>query len=780
MKAVIALVLTVLCWLPVVPQTRDNWRSVRTNHLFVIGNADPEKLRQVAAWLEFFHSAFARMVSRNVLESSVPTTVIIFRDDASFQPFKPLYQGRPANLAGFFQPGDDVNYIALSLDENDRNPFSTAFHEYVHLHVRDNIPAAPVWLNEGLAEFYSSLQFSGGEAMLGTPLNHYIYILRQQEMLPLATLLSVDTRSPHYNEDDKNGVFYGQSWALVHYLMLGDRGRQEQFKRFLSLVEQGESAAKALENAFGMGLADLEKEFRAYVRRGDFSAQRISGIDNAQAYASYTAMQRTSLSEGEANYYLGDLLLHIRRANDAERYFKQAIALDPGLTLAHASLGVLYVRLHRYAEAKKHLQKATTSPQNYLVHYFYAYVLSREGMSAEGRIHEYSAENAAAMREQLLQAIKLAPQYASSYYLLALVDLVRDERLDEAVELVQKGQQLASSKAAYSLLLAEIYLRRSDMVAARAVLEPLTRDSDQSIRAEAQSLLDSLSEKSGSPNRNRSAASAVSSSMIAEPAQSSSSGLMGGESSSVAIRDGQTIENSGSLPAVDEVINRYVEALGGADALKKITSRVAKGTVDVAGVSRNGSIETYAQAPNKSLTVLQAHPLGTLKMGFDGRTGWARTAAGPPRALKALELATLQRESDFYAPLRLKNNFAKVTLAGMSKIGYRDVYVIELQPISGGVERLYLDAQTNLPVRINAVHINGAVAEPVEMYLDDWREVDGVKYPFSISKRFSNMTLTFTLKEINHNVPIDAAIFNSPARYHLFRGRDCRSACWMA
>src|SRR5215218_3337639 len=171
MKTVVTLFVALVCLFParslmakprllVSPQTRDQWRSVRTNNLFVIGNADAEKLRQVAAWLEFFHSAFARLVSRNVLESSVPTTVVIFRDDASFIPFKPLYQGRPVNVSGFFQPGDDVNYIAISLDPRDRDPFSTAFHEYVHLHIKDNIPSAPLWLNEGLAELYGSLQFS--------------------------------------------------------------------------------------------------------------------------------------------------------------------------------------------------------------------------------------------------------------------------------------------------------------------------------------------------------------------------------------------------------------------------------------------------------------------------------------------------------------------------------------------------------------------------------------------------------------------------------------------
>ena len=217
MKYLITLLLVLLISVPVpaTTQTRDSWRSVRTNNLFVIGNADADKLRQVAVWLEFFHSAFGRLVSRNVIDASVPTTVVVFRDEASFMPFKPLYQGRPANLAGFFQPGDDVNYIAMSLDPGERDPFNIAFHEYVHLHLKDNIPNVPLWLNEGLAEFYGSMEFSGGEAILGAPLQ-YIRLLRSVELLPLKTLLSIDTRSPHYNEQDKTGIFYGQSWALVH------------------------------------------------------------------------------------------------------------------------------------------------------------------------------------------------------------------------------------------------------------------------------------------------------------------------------------------------------------------------------------------------------------------------------------------------------------------------------------------------------------------------------------------------------------------------------------
>lgn len=167
-----------------------------------------------------------------------------------------------------------------------------------------------------------------GEAVLGATLPCYLRLLRNQELLPLETLLSIDTRSPHYNEQDKSGVFYGKSWALVHYLMLGGGpGRQDQFKRFLQQVGRGDDIAKALENSFGMTLDAIEKELRSYIRQSKLPSLRLASRDDPQAYASYTAMQRVSLSDAEANYYLGDLLLQMGRGEDAERYFKIAAEL---------------------------------------------------------------------------------------------------------------------------------------------------------------------------------------------------------------------------------------------------------------------------------------------------------------------------------------------------------------------------------------------------------------------------------------------------------------------
>ena len=236
-----------------------------------------------------------------------------------------------------------------------------------------------------------------------------------------------------------------------------------------------------------------------------------------------------------------------------------------------------------------------------------------------------------------------------------------------------------------------------------------------------------------------------------------------------------------------------------------------KGRLDVAGVSRGGSFEIHAQAPNKMFLVMQAHPLGTLKVGYNGRHAWEQDGRGT-RLSKGAELEALAREADFYDPVNLRQHFKKVTLLGKSKIGYREVYVLELQPRLGKPEKLFLNAETYLPVRMNTVRMVGVItpgraigqggrasagraseadatgrssgagasgsstgqrangsnvvqiAVPVEIYFDDWRAVDGIKYPFRISQSGANITLGFTITEIRHNVAVDASLFEMPRK----------------
>jgi outer membrane lipoprotein-sorting protein len=204
-----------------------------------------------------------------------------------------------------------------------------------------------------------------------------------------------------------------------------------------------------------------------------------------------------------------------------------------------------------------------------------------------------------------------------------------------------------------------------------------------------------------------------------------------------------------------------VQAAGGAAALNAVTSRVVKGTLDVVGVSRGGTFEIYTVAPKILLTIIQPGPTETVKVGYNGQIGWTQTPAGV-RVLKGAELDALQNDSDFYSILNLKKRYAKLTLSGKSKIGYREVYVLDLQPASGAADRLFVDAETYLPVRMNTVRTHKGAPVPVEIYYDDWRDTDGLKLPYVLTHSFQKRTMTFTVTEVKSNVPVDAKLFEKP------------------
>src|SRR5262249_39306255 len=158
------------------------------------------------------------------------------KDDEAFKPFKPVYQGRPANVSGYFQSGADANFIALN---GEIDTPTLIYHEFVHSLTKDTTLRLPAWASEGLAEFYSTFRAGSSGTMvdLGRPIDHHVVLLQQKPLIPLDTLLAVDQRSPYYSEESKQGIFYAQSWALMHYLMAGNGGaRRLQLSQYLAAV----------------------------------------------------------------------------------------------------------------------------------------------------------------------------------------------------------------------------------------------------------------------------------------------------------------------------------------------------------------------------------------------------------------------------------------------------------------------------------------------------------------------------------------------------------------
>jgi len=493
MKRLAVFFATLLCFFTFLPahsnvSAKDNWVSVRSKNFFLIGNASEKEIRQVGTRLEQFREVFTRLFTRTKFNSPVPTTVVVFKSDKSYAPFK----SNPNN-SGYFQPGPDTNYITLTTEvRGEQNPFTVIFHEYTHLLVNTNSWNVPVWFNEGLAEYYSTVTVTDDQKFaLGNPIGSHVYLLRDKKMLPLRTLFEVDHRSPYYNERDKQSVFYAQSWALMHYLILGKGAqRVNQIGKFLDSLAASVPMEKAFQQAFEMTFEQMEKELREYIRHDKYPI--ISGQFN-QKIALDKEMQSAPITEAQAQAYLGDLLLHSHRP-EAEGYLKKALELDANMAMAHASMGMLRVREGKSTEARQSLERALKeNSQNFLIHYYYAYALSREGRGEMEFVSSFSPESVSRMREHLMKAIAMRPDFPESYSLLAFVNLVSGDNLDESVQMLKRAMTISPGRNDLVFMLAQVYQRQGDYKNARDIFQKLIENnSDRELSRRAQTMLAQL------------------------------------------------------------------------------------------------------------------------------------------------------------------------------------------------------------------------------------------------------------------------------------------------
>jgi thiol-disulfide isomerase/thioredoxin len=222
--------------------------------------------------------------------------------------------------------------------------------------------------------------------------------------------------------------------------------------------------------------------------------------------------------------------------------------------------------------------------------------------------------------------------------------------------------------------------------------------------------------------------------------------------------------NDPEPPTLDQVLAKYVEAIGGRAAQMRLNTRVATGRVDLVGISNGGRLESYATAPNKSLMVMQLDSVGTMRKGFDGRSGWEQSDQLGVRMSTGVSLESLARDADFYHDLKLKELFLRTKLLGRVKYGFRQVYLVDAKPRVGPSERLYFDTESGLLIQRDVTRQTSRGPVRAEIYLSDWRSVDGVKIPFKMTQKMPNQTFVFTLDSVKHNVPVDAAMFQKPPR----------------
>ncbi len=216
------------------------------------------------------------------------------------------------------------------------------------------------------------------------------------------------------------------------------------------------------------------------------------------------------------------------------------------------------------------------------------------------------------------------------------------------------------------------------------------------------------------------------------------------------------------LPAAEVLFDKYLKALGGEAALDKFKSRVMRGSVEIAPMGVKGTFETTQKAPQMSLTTMNLTGLGVIQQGYDGAVGWAKDPFTGLRELKGGELVTVQRAASIN-PGNWRKSYGSMKTTGRSKVGDREVYVVEGAYTTDTPDKLYFDAQTGLLLRMDAV-VNSPQGRIVsETTFDDYREVDGIKVSHSLRAVMGAATLVTRVEEVKHDVALDDKSFAKPA-----------------
>ena len=224
----------------------------------------------------------------------------------------------------------------------------------------------------------------------------------------------------------------------------------------------------------------------------------------------------------------------------------------------------------------------------------------------------------------------------------------------------------------------------------------------------------------------------------------------------------------------DEVIEKHLAASGGRDALAKLTSRIASGAIALTTPVGElpGTIEMSAERPNKSRTLirldLSAAGGGQLvsDQRFDGTTGYVIDTFNGNREITGSQLEAM-RNASFPTPLLdYRAGGAAVELAGQEKAGAQDAYVIRLSPKTGPSVRLFIDAATFMLVKtimtLDVPQLGGTVEQVIEF--SDFRDVDGVKVPYTVRSVNPLQSIVATMHDVKHNVDIDDSSFAKPGQ----------------
>ena len=402
----------------------ETWTEVKSPNFIVTTNSSEKDGRRVAIQFEQVRAVFMKYLPKAKANAAEPIRILGVKGETDFRALLPeFYEAKgTVHPGGVFQAGQERNYVVVRLDAESETSYQVLYHEYTHFLLHLNYGQLPVWLNEGLAEFFGHMQIREHEVLFGTPSWLYIRLLQTERWIPMDNLFAVGHDSPYYNEANKASIFYAQSWALVHYLILEGKRGSELNSYIHKLAGEHAMPVEAAHQAFGDPAA-LTKALQDCLRAGRFMEYSMK----FPAQMEDATFSSRILSPAESLAVRGDFLAYSRRPNEARPLLEEAVKLDPSLALPHESLGVVALNNADFSTASKEFDRAVELDSRSPLAFFF---------SAQAMVQK-SGESSASLKQAetlLRRAVALNPEFAPAQAQLASVMFAQNENLNEALQ----------------------------------------------------------------------------------------------------------------------------------------------------------------------------------------------------------------------------------------------------------------------------------------------------------------------------------------------------------
>jgi tetratricopeptide (TPR) repeat protein len=436
------------------------WTMIQGATMTVVGDGPADRLRDVATQIEQFRAVVGGLNPNAGRPPSLPTTVFVFGTRKAMGPFVPLSKGKPAQVAGYFQRADDMNVIVMALEGFEESA-AIVYHEYAHLLLANGVRSIPVWVNEGLAEYYSSYKLSADarSAEIGGILAWRVALLRDR-LLPLSQVIAVDSTTALHDATERRSIFYAESWALIHYLLSEVPDGGARLNHYAAMMAEGRRSADAFSEAFGATPADFEKQLRLYLGRPTFTATR------------YTFKERIAVDQPgpprvlgavEADAWLGDLQRRLGRTSEAVPRIEAAAAAGVDSAVAQRALGLLRVSQQRIGEGVAALERARAlAPDDFATQFLHGVTLLRADRGA--------GKQTASATASLARAVALRSESSDAHAWLAYAQMLSHDTLPDARASILHAIELAPGRLDYRLRYADISILQGRIDKARTLL----------------------------------------------------------------------------------------------------------------------------------------------------------------------------------------------------------------------------------------------------------------------------------------------------------------------